>query len=154
MSYKNPEDAKAYRKIYNQTSQYKKWHRKKSKQWRTDNPERSKEIYKRYYKNNKEKIRVRHNKYLREYTKRLRLQLINNYGGICTCCGESNVYFLTIDHVNGGGNKHRKTVNRSSKSSTDYLSSSLLVMTIKYSVSIVIWLESFQEVQKKYVLIG
>lgn len=34
----------------------------------------------------------------------------NHYGWACACCGESNPGFLTIDHVNGGGNKHRKEV--------------------------------------------
>jgi len=27
----------------------------------------------------------------------------------CPCCGESNVRFLTIDHINGNGSKHRKS---------------------------------------------
>jgi hypothetical protein len=26
----------------------------------------------------------------------------------CACCGESHIEFLTIDHINGNGNKHRK----------------------------------------------
>lgn len=26
----------------------------------------------------------------------------------CCCCGEREVKFLSIDHINGGGNKHRK----------------------------------------------
>lgn len=30
------------------------------------------------------------------------------YGGKCICCGESNLGFLTLDHVNGGGTAHRK----------------------------------------------
>lgn len=28
----------------------------------------------------------------------------------CSCCGELNEEFLTIDHINGGGNKHRKSL--------------------------------------------
>lgn len=28
----------------------------------------------------------------------------------CTCCGEKELKFLSIDHVNGGGNAHRKTI--------------------------------------------
>lgn len=27
----------------------------------------------------------------------------------CTCCGESEVRFLTIDHINGNGSEHRKS---------------------------------------------
>ena len=26
----------------------------------------------------------------------------------CECCGETYLEFLTLDHKNGGGNKHRK----------------------------------------------
>ena len=33
------------------------------------------------------------------------------YGGyICKCCGETEKTFLTIDHMDGGGTKHRKEV--------------------------------------------
>jgi len=32
---------------------------------------------------------------------------MNIYGGpICACCGETNLFFLTFDHINGGGRKH------------------------------------------------
>lgn len=31
------------------------------------------------------------------------------YGnGSCSCCGECHLSFLSLDHVNGGGNRHRK----------------------------------------------
>lgn len=30
-------------------------------------------------------------------------------GGVCTCCGEHRVEFLCLDHINGGGNAHRRT---------------------------------------------
>ena len=35
---------------------------------------------------------------------------MNAYGGKCVCCGETIIEFLTIDHINGGGTKHRKEV--------------------------------------------
>lgn len=36
-----------------------------------------------------------------------RRRCIMAYGGpICACCGETTYEFLTIDHINGGGNKH------------------------------------------------
>jgi len=34
----------------------------------------------------------------------------NHYGGKCVCCGEDNYKFLVIDHINGGGRKHRKQI--------------------------------------------
>jgi len=42
---------------------------------------------------------------------KLRDQIFQKYGGYrCTCCGETESRFLTIDHVNGGGNKHRRAI--------------------------------------------
>jgi hypothetical protein len=38
----------------------------------------------------------------------MRIDTINHYGGKCDCCGETNIEFLSFDHINGGGNKHRK----------------------------------------------
>lgn len=29
---------------------------------------------------------------------------------ICACCGEQEIIFLTLDHIDGGGNKHRKEI--------------------------------------------
>jgi hypothetical protein len=39
-----------------------------------------------------------------------RKKVVEYYGGKCSCCGEKEYDFLTIDHVNGGGTKHRKIV--------------------------------------------
>jgi hypothetical protein len=33
------------------------------------------------------------------------------YGGCCACCGEDDVRFLSLDHVENDGNEHRKTYN-------------------------------------------
>lgn len=39
------------------------------------------------------------------------LEVIDAYGGAkCVCCGENNIKFLTIDHVDGGGNEHRRQI--------------------------------------------
>jgi hypothetical protein len=37
-------------------------------------------------------------------------QIFAAYGGICACCGEDEPSFLSIDHVHGGGNAHRREV--------------------------------------------
>jgi hypothetical protein len=39
-----------------------------------------------------------------------RLEVIGHYGGSCACCGEKHILFLTIDHIDGGGNQHRKSL--------------------------------------------
>ena len=43
-----------------------------------------------------------------------RLQALAHYGGECACCGEKRTEFLAIDHINGGGIKHRKEIDRKS----------------------------------------
>lgn len=39
-----------------------------------------------------------------------RLEVVTHYGGKCACpgCLESRIEFLALDHINGGGNKHRR----------------------------------------------
>ena len=40
--------------------------------------------------------------------KTLKLEMIEAYGGKCTLCGEAHWEFLTIDHIHGGGTRHRR----------------------------------------------
>lgn len=41
----------------------------------------------------------------------LKRNAFNAYGGpICRCCGETIFEFLTIDHIDGGGSKHRQII--------------------------------------------
>jgi len=40
--------------------------------------------------------------------KKLRLEFINEYGGKCDCCGETEVAFLCLEHKNGDGGEHRR----------------------------------------------
>jgi thiol-disulfide isomerase/thioredoxin len=50
----------------------------------------------------------------RDYYKFLKAELVSEwlseYGGKCQCCGENNPLFLTVEHLNGDGQKHRKEV--------------------------------------------
>lgn len=39
-----------------------------------------------------------------------RLHVVDHYGGRCECCGESEEAFLAVDHINGGGYQHRKSI--------------------------------------------
>ena len=41
-------------------------------------------------------------------------QVLDQYGYICTCCGENNPLMLTIDHTEGGGNIHRREERKTS----------------------------------------
>lgn len=41
----------------------------------------------------------------------LKLEAFAAYGGaVCICCGDEHWEFLTLDHVNGGGNAHRRSL--------------------------------------------
>ena len=42
--------------------------------------------------------------------KERRIKVIKHYGNECACCGEKELYFLSIDHVNEDGAKHRAEI--------------------------------------------
>ena len=50
--------------------------------------------------------------YSGEQNRILRAEALVRYGGQCVLCGETEPVFLTIDHINGGGNQHRRSVGR------------------------------------------
>ena len=79
-----------------------------------------KEYQKSWREDNQESIKLRRNKvqdaaYHKNFRRTIKLEIINYYGGKCTCCGETTIEFLTIDHINGGGNKHRKELSGSAR---------------------------------------
>lgn len=74
-----------------------------------------------YYRRNRDKMladnkqwrvenRERYNELQRAYERRRREKVLGHYGGTCACCGESQYEFLTLEHINGGGRKHRQAV--------------------------------------------
>lgn len=48
-------------------------------------------------------------------SRRLKMEVIQKYGGKCSCCKESNINYLTIDHISGNGNRHRKEITKGKK---------------------------------------
>ncbi len=74
--------------------------------------ERKKKYEKEWRKNNKEKM-IEYNKiYGKKYRDKNRELVFNHYGKKCSCCGEKELKFLSIDHINGNGEKHRKEIYR------------------------------------------
>lgn len=63
-----------------------------------------------YKQNNKRKNRCK-----TCYAKRERLKLIidafNALGWTCSCCGEDDIRFLSLDHIEGNGGQQRKELN-------------------------------------------
>lgn len=54
------------------------------------------------------RLKLRENN--RKYSKSVKHSVFDHYSHgtfACACCGESNLDFLTLDHVNGGGTKER-----------------------------------------------
>ena len=46
----------------------------------------------------------------RRYEMSIRRKLLSVLGTCCACCGEDEPAFLTLDHVGGGGEAHRRRV--------------------------------------------
>ncbi len=43
---------------------------------------------------------------------KLKRQIMDYYGIVCVCCGESSIRFLTIDHIEGNGKEHRQQLSK------------------------------------------
>jgi hypothetical protein len=83
------------------------YHRRITKEWKQKHPEETKEQKKRWREKHKNDIKETNKKYRQD----LRNKCLIHYGGNppkCSCCGETIIGFLTIDHLYGGGNNHRK----------------------------------------------
>lgn len=97
--------------------------------WRKENPEKTQRYWQNYYQghkkelNEKKRERDLNNPQRREkkaetnkkWREALKLETFNAYGGcICVCCGEVNLGFLTLDHINGcpEGRKRKDTTIR------------------------------------------
>jgi len=121
--YKNPNYQKDYyQKNKDKIDKYsKEWYNlnrdreiKKRTEYKKENPEWHRECSRRNmvknYKNNPEyRKKVRLN--AKEKAQKRRLLIITHYSNNtmqCNCCGDKHIEFLSIDHINGGGNKHRK----------------------------------------------
>ena len=53
--------------------------------------------------------------YYREQHQNLKRAMVNAYGGSCECCGEPEIEFLSLDHVEGRGGEHRKAAGGGTK---------------------------------------
>lgn len=50
-------------------------------------------------------------KYWKQYRRKRKVEILIRYAGDppkCSCCSESHIEFLVIDHIDGGGTQHRK----------------------------------------------
>jgi hypothetical protein len=94
----------------------------RNREWALANPDRVKAAQERWKQRNPgiaaQRMREwrlanldRHRETNRRNDKRIKDECYNAYGGYnCACCGETEPAFLTIDHVNNDGAKHRREV--------------------------------------------
>ena len=96
--------------------------RKSRREWAANkrDPERTKELQAARWKQKRGQLLCKHAEWYarhgRAQRQRKRLRVLVAYSGDpahCVCCGEEEVAFLALDHVNGGGQKHRKQIGRS-----------------------------------------
>lgn len=81
-----------------------------SRQWTKNHRKSVKKTQRNWVIKNKD----RHNFLGKKNRWKHKLELIKAYGSKCNCCGEDIPEFLTIDHINGDGNKWRKENSRRS----------------------------------------
>lgn len=75
----------------------KEWRLAHPKTWELISAERTRDYHRQYRQKNRLLLNIKK----RLYYTAIRLEGIAAYGGKCQCCGESQVEFLTIDHING-----------------------------------------------------
>lgn len=80
--------------------------KRRSIEYRTNPQKERDKSLKRYYAN-REELLLKNKLYLQK----VKDEVFTHYGGyICNCCGETERMFLTIDHIHGNGNEHRRSV--------------------------------------------
>lgn len=95
-------------------------------EWRRANPERAREIGAASLRRRRPKVLA----YLRDYYRKnrdrelaqakdrhvsLKANAYQAYGGArCSCCGEHRLPFLSLDHMDGKGSQHRRSIGRGS----------------------------------------
>jgi hypothetical protein len=101
-----PESAETKMRLRKNCRKYYRTHLEDMRKRSRDYQRTHKEEKRAYLETHRDSEKERHRKQW-TYLKKL---VFDNYGYICVGCGETDFPVLTIDHINGGGNKHRKEV--------------------------------------------
>ena len=56
----------------------------------------------------------------RRHNKDIRMQILEHYGASCACCGEQQVLFLDVDHIDNNGAEHRRSISHEGFSGTTF----------------------------------
>lgn len=118
MPYKDPEKRKANRRAYYEA--HREEAKSKSRAYYEKHRGESKRDRRPYYAKHREEV----NSSSRARYQSLKLETFHHYGGNkgiqCVCCGESELTFLSLDHIGGGGGKHRRSLSQSGIGGTFY----------------------------------
>lgn len=90
-----------------------------TRKWLKGHPEKARKWRLKTYYKYREKWMNQHKEWLKnnpnwtkEYRKRIKIEVLTHYSTVnypkCIQCGFEDLRALTIDHINGGGNKRRK----------------------------------------------
>ena len=85
------------------------------REWQVKNRDKMRMYSRRHYQTHREQEIIRAMKGNAKRHRELRLKALIHYGGDppkCRCCQEERLLFLTMDHMAGNGNQHRKSVRR------------------------------------------
>ena len=85
--------------------------RRKQREYYQKNKENIKKGNTSYRIKNREKINKQksaRSKILQQERKKKVIKYYSKSKNCCNCCGETEISFLVIDHIKGGGGKHRK----------------------------------------------
>jgi len=106
MPYKNIEDRrKHYKKNKDEINRKRREHSKIP-----EVKKRIRENDRKWRKNHKEKVSKWNKVYGKKYRDKNRELVFDHYGRQCACCGEKELKFLSIDHIDGNGTRHRKEI--------------------------------------------
>ena len=79
---------------------------KQRSDWHKKNRDKNLESMRKYYHATSKK----QSEQAKKRNELLKKEVHAQYGSVCKCCGISETIFLTVDHIEGGGNKHRTIV--------------------------------------------
>ena len=86
--------------------EYKRKNNKRTRQWYQEHRDEARKYRLDYYQRNK----IKFQKLEKEYCRKRKIKVFEAYGGSqCSICNTNDFEVLTVDHIKGGGTKHRRS---------------------------------------------
>lgn len=104
---KNPD--KKYDKTYQERLEYNREYNRKNKDKLAKKKKEYYEANRDYFKQKASEWYERNKERKASEWREKRLKVLKHYGNKCVCCGEKQIEFLAIDHIENNGAEHRKT---------------------------------------------